>query len=103
VSARKTQRDRILGLLVLARGGWVGLPEIAACACQYGARLWELRKLGFAIENKIRNVGGVRHSWFRLIPSQQAKAIPSAFRETSTPGPGAPAVQELLLDWHRDD
>ena len=32
---------------------------------------FELRRLGFHIENKIRDVNGVRHSWFRLIPSAE--------------------------------
>jgi hypothetical protein len=100
---KKSQRGAILGLLVSARGSWVPLPEIAACACQYGARLLELRRLGFKIENRTQTVAGQRHSWFRLLPSEQAKAIPRAFTGTSTPGPAAPAVQELLLDWHRDD
>jgi hypothetical protein len=98
---RKTQRDAILGLLVSARGGWVELPEIMRLAAQYNARLWELRRLGFKIENRIRDVGGIRHSWFRLVPSEQAKAIRPEPRN-STARPGALA-QGLLLDWHRDD
>jgi hypothetical protein len=72
---RKTQRDAILGLLLSARGGWVELPEIMRLAAQYGARIFELRRLGFHIENRIRDVDGTRHSWFRLVPSEQAKAV----------------------------
>lgn len=99
---KKSQRGAILALLIQAHGNWIGLPEIAACAMQYNARLWELRRLGFKIENRIRDVGGVRHSWFRLIPSEQAKAVRPEIRNSSIAGPGAP-VQESLLDWHRDD
>jgi hypothetical protein len=33
--ATKNQRDRIPGLLIKARGAWVPLPEIMACAAQY--------------------------------------------------------------------
>ena len=92
---KKSQRGAILALLIQARGQWVELPEIMRLAAQYNARLWELRYLGFKIENRIRDVGGVRHSWFRLLPC--------AVRETSKRDAATPAVQGLLLDWHRDD
>lgn len=97
----KTQRDRILGLLVSARGGWVPLPEIAACAMQYGARIFELRGLGFKIENKVSDIGGVKHSWFRLLPSQQSRAVrPEASSSIARPGR---AVQERLFEVHIDE
>jgi hypothetical protein len=62
-----TQRAKILGLLIAARGQWVPLSEISACACQYGARIFEARRLGFRIENRTKEVAGVRQSWFRLV------------------------------------
>lgn len=65
----KTQRAAILRLLIEARGAWVPLPEIMACAAQYNARIFELRKQGFAIENRVETVDDERHSWFRLIHS----------------------------------
>ena len=68
-SNRKTQRDRILRLLIEARGGWVPLPDILALGCaQYNARIFELRRLNFSIENRseIDAETGARHSWFRL-------------------------------------
>ena len=61
---RNRQCSQILS--VLARGGWVPLPEITNCAAQYNARIFELRRLGFRIENRTRKVNGQRHSWFRL-------------------------------------
>jgi hypothetical protein len=64
-----TQRAAILRLLIDAHGAWVPLPEIMACAAQYNARIFELRKIGFTVENKNEVVDGVRHSWFRLIAS----------------------------------
>ena len=103
MSDRKTQRGEILGLLVSARGQWVELPEIMRLAAQYNSRLWELRRLGFKIENRIRDVGGARHSWFRLLPSEQAKAVRPEPR-SSIAGPGARAVQEpLFADRHQDE
>lgn len=65
-SARDNQRQRILELLTDARGAWVPLPEIARCAAQYNARIFELRRQGFTITNRTADVGGERHSWFRL-------------------------------------
>jgi hypothetical protein len=63
---RATQRAAILGLLNGAKGDWVSLLEIRNCACQYNSRIFELRRLGYRITNKIREVDRVRRSWFRL-------------------------------------
>lgn len=75
-----TQRARILNLLIEARGREVPLPEISACACQYGARIFELRRLGFVILNRTEDRDGVRHSFFRLVsgPSQADTSTPAA-------------------------
>ena len=66
-SSRATQRSRILELLIAAHGGWISLPKIMECAAQYNARIHELRRGGFQIENTTKKVNGVRHSWFRLV------------------------------------
>lgn len=76
-NSSKTQRSRILRLLIAARGSWVPLPEIMACAAQYNARIFELRKK-FNIENRTETIDGQRHSWFRLIPSGTPKSAPPA-------------------------
>jgi hypothetical protein len=65
-NSRTTQRAAILAVLLRARGGWVPLPQIMACAAQYNARVHELRRLNFQIENRIETVNGVRRSAFRL-------------------------------------
>lgn len=90
-----TQRERIYNLLVCAQGDWVELPKIAACAAQYNARVFELRRLGFQIENRTKEIDGVRQSWFRLVsdrsplPSTSAGAVNSGTTRsadsTSTP------------------
>ena len=67
----RTQRGRILALLVEARGQWVSGPQIFGLAAQYSARIHELRALGFQIENKTATAADhQRHSWFRLVPNQ---------------------------------
>jgi hypothetical protein len=66
-SSRATQRGRILELLIAAYGDWISLPKIMECAAQYNARIHELRRGGFQIENNTKKVNGVRHSWFRLV------------------------------------
>lgn len=78
----KTQRGEILALLVKARGEWVPLPEIMACAAQYNARVFELRRLGFNIENRTETVNSERRSWFRLLPSTSSKPKPEAVPES---------------------
>ena len=89
-----TQRGRILNLLISARGAWVPLPEITACAAQYGARVLELRRLGFRIENRTKKVDGTRHSWFRLIsgpvPADAPPAAPCSHSAESHIGAAAP-------------
>jgi len=63
----KTQRARILGVLLQARGEWVPLPEILALrVAQYGARIHELRRLGFRIRNRTEHRDGQVFSYFRL-------------------------------------
>jgi hypothetical protein len=74
-----SQRGRILRLLSEAHGGWVPSPEIAACAQQYNSRLFDLRRLGFRIENRTEEIDGARHSWFRLVPT--SSTAPAAERD----------------------
>ena len=91
MTSRASQRERILELLSAARGKWVSLPKITECAAQYNARIFELRRLGYRITNRTREVDGERHSWFRLESSPAdvspeesenlAVAIPPSFPE----------------------
>jgi hypothetical protein len=76
----ESQGAAILRLLVEARSSWVSLPEILALGiAQYNARIFELRRLGFAVENKTETDPrtSARHSWFRLVnPSSVALSDP---------------------------
>ena len=87
----QTQRGRILAVLTQARGEWVPGPEIFRLAAQYSARVHELRKLGFKIENKTAMIDGQRHSWFRLVPG------------TPRPEPWPTVQQPLFADRHCDE
>jgi hypothetical protein len=59
-----TQRDRLLRLLQKRAPAWVALPEILALhIAQYNARVFELRRHGYVIENKQEG----EKSWFRLV------------------------------------
>ncbi len=87
---RNRQCSQILS--VLARGGWVPLPEITNCAAQYNARIFELRRLGFRIENRTRKVNGQRHSWFRLVSTVSDDRTRNFSTENTHGDPQAPAT-----------
>jgi hypothetical protein len=69
VKSRITQRAKILQLLQECEGRWVPSYELAAIALQYGARVLELRRQGYRIENKLQDVDGETHGAFRLVPT----------------------------------
>jgi hypothetical protein len=60
---RKTQRARILRVLIDAGGAWVPLPEI---------------------ENKTEEIDGARHSWFHLVSSPTLETPRSAAPPAAT-------------------
>jgi hypothetical protein len=86
----RTQRSKLLRLLLEAHGAWVPLPEILDLKIsQYNSRLYELRKLHFNIENRTESVNGVRHSWFRLVSGPQTAMPAPVQRPAVSPrGPG---------------
>jgi hypothetical protein len=83
----KGQRARILRLLLDAKGTWVPLPQILELhISQFGARILELRRLNFRIENKTeRDDSGVIHSWYRLVSDAPEAEIPES--NPSKPAP----------------
>jgi len=72
---RKSQRDRILELLIRACGAEVPAPELARISLQYSARVKELRELGFRIINRVEVSNGSKHGFFRL---HQCPSYPAA-------------------------
>jgi hypothetical protein len=79
--SKRTQRQRLLDLFLSAHGAEVGLPQILSLQIsQFGARLKELRALGFDIQNRQEHHGGQTHSFYRLVsgPSTPAPAFAPA-------------------------
>lgn len=90
MTSRASQRERILELLVAAHGNWVPLPSVQACGAQYNARVFELRRLGFRITNRIPEVNGQRHSWFKLesVPTREPGPLKTDRGDVTLPTPG---------------
>jgi len=77
---KSRQRDRLLDLLKRRPLQWIPLPDILALGiAQYNARIYELRRAGYRIENKQEG----DHSWFRLVVGS---AIASNKTHESEPG-----------------
>jgi Helix-turn-helix domain len=75
--SKKTQRARILAILLNAKGAWVPLSQILDLQIsQFGSRILELRRSGFMIENEQETVGGQRHSRYRLLLGAGVRAEP---------------------------
>ncbi len=66
MSERKSQRARVLALLIAAGGAEVPSLELSRISLQYNARLLELRSLGFCIVSRTERHGGVIQGFFHL-------------------------------------
>jgi hypothetical protein len=95
---RLNQRERILELLRSHDGAWVPLPEILALhIAQYAARIFELRRAGYQIENRQEG----EHSWFRLLPEKSFLRKGSS-EPAHAPKPVQSEQGELFTPAHRD-
>ena len=65
---RRSQRQRLLELLLSQKNKWVRLPVVMRVAgSQYSARVCELRKAGWKIQNRtLEIVNGQRRTAFRI-------------------------------------
>jgi len=65
----KLTRQQSAVLDALADGEWHNVWELSTVTriIRVAARAWELRKLGYAIENQRFRVGGSNHSSWRLV------------------------------------
>jgi hypothetical protein len=62
----KNQRQRILDLLLSVHGGEVPSMALSRISLQYGARVKELRGMGFRISNRTERRGGKVYGYFSL-------------------------------------
>jgi hypothetical protein len=91
-----------LGLLIEARGQWVPLYEILDLGiAQYNARLFELRRAGFAVENRKERRDGKLLSFFRLSPAVAQRAV-SKQREQTKSAAGPVSLFGDLSPTHKD-
>lgn len=69
-----TQCDKILNVLNGADGGWVEMPDLwrASGAFAIHSRVADLRKRGHNIEHRSERVGGIVHSFYRLVAEDVA-------------------------------
>jgi len=94
----RTQRGRLLALLIRACGGEVSLPEILALGiAQFGSRILELRAMGFRIVNRQESRGEQRLSFYKLESGPGLTATPIA------PAPTDSLFPDFHSEAHRDD
>lgn len=86
LSDAKSQRQEILD--ELSPGAEVPSYVLSRISLQYGARVLELRRLGFKIINRTTRVDGKRHGFFRLVSPHEP---PSGHKEAQ---PASPAVKQ---------
>lgn len=74
------QRAKVLTVLRSGRlsGRKVPSYELAACSLQYGARILELRRMGFEIRNETVRLNGQVHGTFELLlePGELQPSLP---------------------------
>jgi hypothetical protein len=95
-----THRERLLGLLLRHAPDWVPLPAVLLDLgiAQYDARIFELRRIGYWIENKQDD----EHSWFRLVVANAATA--TILADLNFPTSALPeSLFTEIPQRHRDD
>lgn len=90
-----TQEDKILKLLVEARGGWVPAPALAKVCLQYCRAVSSLRKDSHDIRNRVEQHGKVRHGFYRL-EGAVSEAEPKS-RAVKKPAATVPMFSEPLV------
>lgn len=87
MTGRGTQRARLLRFLEQNAGQWVPLPRVLELGiAQYGARILELRRMGYQIENRLERCSGVVRSYFRLAPAGSQARLFETAREAQVRG-----------------
>lgn len=82
--SRKTQRQQILDVL-LATEDEVPSVALSRISLQYGARVKELRELGFHVTNRIERRSGQVHGFFQLHRGLNAETSRATLRASDYP------------------
>jgi len=88
-STTKSQRQRILDLLLGARGQEVPSIVLARISLQYGARVKELRELGFRISNRTERRAGKVNGYFRMESAPEEQPHSSLTSTLTRPATGS--------------
>ena len=81
--AGRSQSQRILWLLAASFPSWTPAPELGKISLQFCTRIFELRRAGWLIENRLEQEGTKKRSFYRLGAKphpQRAKSIPQPMR-----------------------
>jgi hypothetical protein len=76
MSEHKSQRARVLAVLIAAGGAEVPSVELSRISLQYGARIKELRSLGFRIVSRTERRDGAIQGFFHLERGAGVRAEP---------------------------
>ena len=72
-------RERHKMLQLLSGHDWVPSDTLSAEFCQYGRVIFQLRREGFEIENKvIRTRNGGKRGYFKLLSQRESAAVAAA-------------------------
>jgi hypothetical protein len=82
--SRKSQRQQILEVL-LATEGEIPSVALSRISLQYGARIKELRELGFSITNRVERRSGQVHGFFQLHRGMNAETSRATLRAADYP------------------
>jgi len=97
-SETSTQRNLILKLLQSAAPpGWLPAPALARISVQYSARIYELRRAGWIISNKVVMVNGKKDGSFRLGPPKTPRSFELRRRKSTVNRAASPAA--LFPEW----
>jgi hypothetical protein len=95
----RTQESRILWRLHADWPNWTPAPELAKISLQYGRAIHSLRHGGWSIDNRVRNLNGVRCGEFCLgsAPVPSSKELRRIKSESGTVSAPAPEISESLF------
>jgi hypothetical protein len=103
--ARTSQEERILNLLSAAWPSWTPAPTLSRIALAYGRAIFNLRKQGWKISNRVTIVAGVRHGEFRLgdPPIGRSRELRATMHKATDPRPASPPpASSELFDLHEE-